>query len=45
MEYLTLDLKNIRESLCCITKYTLNKKVESVKANEIDDLKGIGKDI
>ena len=43
MEYLVSDSKNIRKSLCCITKYILNKKVESGKANEVDNFKGIGK--
>ena len=43
MEYLTLDAKNIKESLCCMMKYILNKKVESSKVNDVNDLKGIGK--
>jgi len=43
IEYLALDTKNIKESLCCMTKYILSKKVESSKANNINDLKGISK--
>ena len=35
--------KNIKESLCCMIKYILNKKVESGKANEVNNFKGIGK--
>jgi len=38
-----LDSKNIKESLCYMTKYILSKKVESSKANEVDNFKGIGK--
>jgi len=41
MEHLTLDAKNIRESLCHIKKYILNKKAESTKANEVNNLKDI----
>jgi len=41
--HLALDAKNIRESLYHMTKYILNKKVESSKANKVNNLKGIGK--
>ena len=43
MEHLASDAKNIRESLRHIMKYILNKKVENGKANDVNDLKGIGK--
>ena len=43
MEYLRSDIKNIMESLCCIQKYIINKKIESGKANDVKYLKGIGK--
>jgi len=42
MEHLTSDSKNIKKSLCHIMKYILNKKVESDKANDANDLKDIG---
>ena len=41
LEHLTLDANNIKELLCCMIKYILNKKIESGKANEVNDLKGI----
>ena len=43
MEYLRSDIKNIMESLCCIQKYIINKKIESSKANDVKYLKDIGK--
>jgi len=43
IEHLVLDTKNIKESLCCMTKYIINKKVENGKANDVNDFKGIGK--
>ena len=45
MEHLASDAKNIKESLHCITKYILNKKVENDRANDGNDFKGIGKAI
>ena len=36
-----LDVINIRESLCYMMKYTLNKKIERDKANDINDFKDI----
>jgi len=41
LEYLPSDSKNIKESLCHMTKYIENKKIEQNKANNIPDLKGI----
>ena len=43
MEHFVSDAKNIKDSLHCMMKYILNKKVESGKANDVNDLKGIGK--
>ena len=42
MEHLTLDAKNIRNLLNFIAKYILNKQVNLVRSNDLDDLKGIG---
>ena len=36
------DVKSIKESLCYIQKYILNKKIEGGKANDVNDLKDIG---
>ena len=41
MEHLASDVKNIKESLHCIGKYILNKKIEQGKANNIADLRGV----
>ena len=43
IEHIVLDTKNIRKSLHYMTKYILNKKVESGKANEVNNFKGIDK--
>ena len=43
IEYLRSDVKNIIESLCCIQKYIINKKIESGKANNVKYLRGMGK--
>jgi len=43
MEYLVSDTKNIKESLHCMIKYILNKKVESGQANNVNDFKDINK--
>ena len=45
LEHLPSDSKNIKESLHWITKYIKNKKIENNKANEVLDLKDIGKAI
>ena len=37
------DVINIKESLCYIGKYILNKKIKQGKANSIADLRGISK--
>jgi len=42
INHLAFDVKNIKESLYCITKYILNKRVENSKTNDINDLKDIG---
>ena len=43
MKYLALDIKHIKESLCQIQKYILNKSIESNKANDVKDLENVGK--
>ena len=43
MEHLGLDIKNIKESLFRMEKYILGKGIDSSKANDIKDLKGLGK--
>ncbi len=45
MEYLILDAKNIKKSLYHMMRYILNKKIESSKTNDVNDLNGIGKAI
>jgi len=42
MEHLLLDIKNIKTSLCWLTKYILNKSVKRGKVNNFDDIKGVG---
>jgi len=42
MEHLTLDAKNIRDSLNFMAKYILNKQVDPARSNDLDDFKGIG---
>jgi len=44
MEHPTSNIKNIKTSLCRMTNYILNKKVEKGKVNVLDDLKGVGKE-
>ena len=39
------DTKNIKDSLNFIAKYISNKKIESLKSNDIKDLKDIGEAI
>jgi len=43
IEYLASDIKNIKESLGRMQKYILSKAIESDKANNIKDLKGVSK--
>ena len=43
MEHLASDALNIKESLLRMCKYILGKSIESNKANEVEDFKGIGK--
>ena len=42
IEHISSDIKNIKTSLCQMTNYILNKKVERGKVNDFEDLKGIG---
>ena len=42
IEHLASDVKNIKDSLKFMTKYITNKKIDSSKANNLVDLKGIG---
>ena len=44
-KHLVLDAKNIKDSLNFMAKYISNKKIKSLKLNDIKDLKGIGKAI
>ena len=41
IEHLGLDVKSIKDSLRFITKYITNKQIESLKANDLEDFKGI----
>ena len=43
MEHLASDIKHIKESLRRMQKYILNKLIEGDKANNINDLEGVGK--
>ena len=43
IEYIISDIKNIKTSLCQMSNYVLNKKVEEGKVNDFKDLKSIGK--
>jgi len=42
LEHLPSDASCIKTSLICMAKYIGNKKIDSTKANEVNDLKGIG---
>ena len=42
IEYLASDIKNIKDSLKFMTKYITNKKIDSLKANNLKDFEGIG---
>jgi len=42
MEYLALDTLNIKESLIRMKKYISGKSIDSAKANEVKDLRGMG---
>ena len=42
LEHFSSDTNSIKESLCYMTKYILNKKVENNKANNVPDFKDIG---
>ena len=43
MEHLTSDVKHIKVFLSRMWKYILEKSIESNKANDLQDLKGVGK--
>ena len=43
IKYLASDIKNIKESLFRMEKYTLGKGIDSNKTNKIKDLKELGK--
>ena len=42
IEHIVSNAKNIKNSLKFMAKYISNKQVNSAKANELDDFKGIG---
>ena len=42
LEHLVLNSKNINESLNYLAKYIGNKNIDTSKANNVEDLKGIG---
>ena len=43
MEYLALDLQNIKVSLTRMQKYILGKAIEDNNVNNIKDFQGVGK--
>ena len=43
IEYLALDIKNIKEFLSRMYKYILGKSINNDKANDVKDLEGVGK--
>jgi len=42
LEHIVSDIKSIKDSLKFMAKYISNKQVQSSKANDLDDLDGIG---
>ena len=42
MEYLASDAKNIKDLLNFMAKYILNKQVDLVRSNDLNDFKAIG---
>jgi len=42
MEHLALDALNVKESLIRMKKYISGKSINSAKANEVKDLRGMG---
>ena len=42
IKHIASNVKNIKDSLKFMAKYISNKQVDSAKANELDDFKGIG---
>ena len=42
IEHLGSDIKNIKNSLNFMAKYISNKKIESLKSNDLEDFKCIG---
>jgi len=45
IEYLTLNSKNIKDSLNFMAKYITNKQVNPAKSNNLEDFNGISKAI
>ena len=45
MEHLASDTLKIKESLLKMQKYISGKSIDGDKANEVEDLKGMGKAI
>ena len=45
IKHLTSDIKNIKDSLNCMAKYTGNKQIDLKRSNDMEDLKGIGKTV
>ncbi len=45
LEHLPSDTNSIKNSLIHMTKYIENKKINSSKSNDIENLKGIGEAI
>jgi len=43
IEYLSLNIKNIKKSSSRIEKYIFRKDIDGSKANNIKDFKGLGK--
>lgn len=43
LEHFLSDASYIKISLICMAKYIGNKKIDSTKVNEVNDLEGIGK--
>ena len=43
MEHLVSDIKNIKDSLYRMCKYIMGKSINKGNANNVKDLKGIGK--
>jgi len=42
LEHLSSNFKNIKKSLCHMTKYIKNKSIKRNKVNDVLDLSGVG---